>query len=72
MSEDALAHVFAQVGELDFLSSGTAPWIMPDPLRARLRGADLARHDDDGSRGAPYNVTLTENRRVGAGLIAVA
>ena len=74
-SEETLARVFAQTGELDFFVFGTgaAPWIMPEPLRARFRAAQVSL--DTMSTGAAvrtYNVMLMENRRVGAGLIAIA
>jgi uncharacterized protein len=74
-SEETLARVFAQAGELDFFVFGTgaAPWIMPEPLRARFRAAQVSL--DTMSTGAAvrtYNVMLMENRRVGAGLIAIA
>ena len=74
-SEETLARVFAQTGELDFFVFGTgaAPWIMPEPLRARFRAAQVSL--DTMTTGAAlrtYNVMLMENRRVGAGLIAIA
>ena len=74
-SEETLARVFAQAGELDFFVFGTgaAPWIMPEALRARFRVAQVSL--DTMTTGAAlrtYNVMLMENRRVGAGLIAIA
>jgi uncharacterized protein len=74
-SEETLARVFAQAGELDFFVFGTgaAPWIMPEALRARFRAAQVS--PDTMTTGAAvrtYNVMLMENRRVGAGLIAIA
>jgi uncharacterized protein len=74
-SEETLARVFAQTGELDFFVFGTgaAPWMMPEPLRARFRAAQVSL--DTMTTGAAlrtYNVMLMENRRVGAGLIAIA
>src|SRR6202030_2743606 len=42
--EETLARVFAQTGELDFFVFGTgaAPWMMPEPLRARFRAAQVS------------------------------
>jgi uncharacterized protein len=74
LSEEALARVFAQAGELDFfvLGSGAAPWIMPEPLRARFRAVQSSLDTmTTGAAVRTYNVMLMENRRVGAGLIAV-
>ena len=74
-SEETLARVFAQTGELDFFVFGTgaAPWIMPEPLRARFRAAHITLDTmTTGAAVRTYNVMLMENRRVGAGLIAIA
>jgi uncharacterized protein len=74
LSEEALARVFAQAGELDFfvLGSGAAPWIMPEPLRARFRAVQISLDTmTTGAAVRTYNVMLMENRRVGAGLIAI-
>jgi uncharacterized protein len=74
-SEETLARVFAQAGELDFFVFGTgaAPWIMPEALRARFRAAHISLDTmTTGAAVRTYNVMLMENRRVGAGLIAIA
>jgi uncharacterized protein len=74
-SEETLARVFAQTGELDFFVFGTgaAPWIMAEPLRARFRAAQVSLDTmTTGAAVRTYNVMLMENRRVGAGLIAIA
>jgi uncharacterized protein len=74
-SEETLARVFAQAGELDFFVFGTgaAPWIMPEPLRARFRAVQVSLDTmTTGAAVRTYNVMLMENRRVGAGLIAIA
>lgn len=74
-SEETLARVFAQTGELDFFVFGTgaAPWIMPEPLRARFRAVQVSLDTmTTGAAVRTYNVMLMENRRVGAGLIAIA
>ena len=74
MTTAALAQVFARAGELDFfiLGTGTAPWIVPEPLRARFRAAQISLDAmTTGAAVRTYNVMLMESRRVGAGLIAV-
>jgi uncharacterized protein len=74
-SEETLARVFAQTGELDFFVFGTgaAPWMMPEPLRARFRAVQVSLDTmTTGAAVRTYNVMLMENRRVGAGLIAIA
>ena len=75
LSEEAFARVFAQAGELDFfvLGTGAAPWITPEPLRARFRTAQISLDTMTTAAAVrTYNVMLMESRRVGAGLIAVA
>jgi uncharacterized protein len=75
LSEDTLARVFAQAGELDFfvLGTGAAPWITPEPLRTRFRAAQILLDAMTTAAAVrTYNVMLMESRRVGAGLIAVA
>jgi uncharacterized protein len=75
LTEAALAQVFSRADDLDFfvLGTGTEPWIMPEALRTRFREAHISA---DAMATGPavrnYNVMLMENRRVGAGLIAVA
>jgi uncharacterized protein len=74
LDEDALAPVFARAGALDFflIGAGTEPWVLPEPLRARFR--ELSLSVDTMATAAAvrtYNIPLAENRRVGAGLIAV-
>jgi uncharacterized protein len=75
LNEDALAGVFDRARTLDFflIGAGRDPWLMPDALRQRFR--DLSLSVDTMPTGAAvrtYNILLAENRRVGAGLIAVA
>jgi uncharacterized protein len=75
VSEEAFAGVFAHAGELDcfVFGTGAAPWIMPEPLRARFRAAQISLDTmTTGAAVRTYNVLLMENRRVGAGLIAIA
>ncbi len=74
LSEEAFARVFARAGDLDFFvfGSGAAPWIMPEPLRARFRTAQISLDTMTTAAAVrAYNVMLMESRRVGAGLIAV-
>jgi uncharacterized protein len=74
LTEEALAPVFAQSSDLDFfiLGTGPAPWMAPGALRARFREAQISFDTmTTGPAVRTYNVMLMENRRVGAGLIAV-
>ena len=74
LTEESLSQVFARAENLDFfvLGTGTAPWIMPEPLRARFRDAHISADAmATGPAVRTYNVMLMENRRVGAGLIAI-
>jgi uncharacterized protein len=69
-----LAHVLAQLDALDFfiLGTGNAPWIVPERLRMRFRDAHVSVDSmTTGPAVRTYNVMLMENRRVGAGLIAI-
>jgi uncharacterized protein len=75
VNEDALAAVFDRAQTLDFflIGAGRDPWPLPEALRQRFR--DLSLSVDTMPTGAAvrtYNILLAENRRVGAGLIAVA
>ena len=74
LSETTLAQAFARAAALDFflIGAGEDPWVLPEPLRGRFR--DLSLSVDTMATGAAvrtYNILLAENRRVGAGLIAV-
>jgi uncharacterized protein len=74
LSETALAPVFARTEALDLflIGAGRDPWLLPEPLRARFHAAGLSV--DCMATGAAvrtYNILLAENRRVGAGLIAI-
>jgi uncharacterized protein len=75
LNEDSLAAVFERAQALDFflIGAGRDPWPLPEVLRQRFR--DLSLSVDTMATGAAvrtYNILLAENRRVGAGLIAVA
>ncbi len=74
LTETVLEQVFARAEKLDvfLIGAGPAPWAMPAVLRARFR--ELSLSVDAMATGAAvrtYNILLAENRRVGAGLIAV-
>ena len=74
LTEESLSQVFARAENLDFfvLGTGASPWIMPEGLRARFRDAHIsAECMATGPAVRTYNVMLMENRRVGAGLIAI-
>lgn len=75
LDEAALAAVFDRAESIDvfLLGAGRDPWVLPDKLRQRFR--ELSLSVDAMTTGAAvrtYNILLAENRRVGAGLIAVA
>lgn len=75
LNEEVLTAVFNRAQTLDFflIGAGRDPWPLPDALRQRFR--DLSLSVDTMPTGAAvrtYNILLAENRRVGAGLIAVA
>jgi uncharacterized protein len=74
LNDAALAPVFARAAALDVFLIGTGPdlALLPQALRARFR--DLSLSVDAMATAAAvrtYNILLAENRRVGAGLIAV-
>jgi uncharacterized protein len=74
LTEAALEPVFARAAALDVFLIGTGQdlAVLPQALRARFREVSLSV--DTMATGAAvrtYNILLAENRRVGAGLIAV-
>jgi uncharacterized protein len=74
VTDEALARVFAQAGEMDFfvLGTGAEPWLMPQALRLRFRDSHISADTmTTGPAVRTYNVMLMEGRRVGAGLIAI-
>jgi len=74
LSVEALAPAFARTGQLDFflIGGGLDPWVLPEALRARFSAASLSVDAmTTGAAVRTYNILLAENRRVGAGLIAV-
>lgn len=75
MTEAALAPVFDRAEMLDFflIGVGRDPWPLPEHLRQRFRELSLSVDSmPTGAAVRTYNILLAENRRVGAGLIAVA
>jgi uncharacterized protein len=74
LSEQALAPAFERAADLDFfiLGTGAAPWVLPETLRSRFREMHISADAmATGPAVRTYNVMLMENRRVGAGLIAI-
>ena len=74
ITADSLSLVFEQADSLDFflIGTGAAPWPIPESVRARFRDARISFDPmTTGSAMRTYNVMFMENRRVGAGLIAV-
>jgi len=74
LSASALEAVFNRAGSLDFflIGAGRDPWALPERLRARFHELSLSIDSmPTGAAVRTYNILLAENRRVGAGLIAV-
>jgi uncharacterized protein len=74
LNEAALRAAFERADALDFflIGAGRDPWALPEDLRQKFREVLLSV--DAMATGAAvrtYNILLAENRRVGAGLIAV-
>jgi uncharacterized protein len=75
LDENALAAAFDRAQTLDFflIGAGRDPWPLPETLRQRFRALSLSVDTmPTGAAVRTYNILLAENRRVGAGLIAVA
>ena len=71
----ALQPVLERAGTLDvfLLGAGENPWAMPEQVRALFRNAGLSVDAmQTGPAVRTYNILMAENRRAGAGLIAVA
>ncbi|HXW24029.1 MAG TPA: MTH938/NDUFAF3 family protein [Xanthobacteraceae bacterium] len=71
----ALAPVIAEAGEIELflLGTGASPWLVPEALRWQLRDRRIVVEAmPTGAAVRTYNIVLGENRRVAAGLIAVA
>jgi uncharacterized protein len=75
VNESMLSAAFERAESLDFflIGAGRDPWSLPEHLRAHFREFSLSV-DAMPTEAAvrTYNILLAENRRVGAGLIAVA
>lgn len=74
VSTAALELVFARGEVLDVFLIGTGrdPWPIPERLRERFRTLGISVDAmATGPAVRTYNILLAENRRVGAGLIAV-
>jgi len=74
LNEESLSQIVARADKLDVVLIGTGRdlWPLPPQLRALFRSKLLSV--DSMATGAAvrtYNILLAENRRVGAGLIAV-
>jgi uncharacterized protein len=75
LSPAALSAAFDRADNLDFfiIGAGKDPWVLPADIRERFHAVSLSV--DCMATGAAvrtYNILLAEDRRVGAGLIAVA
>jgi uncharacterized protein len=74
LTDATLSGAFERATELDFflLGVGQDPWILPEDMRKKFH--ECALSVDTMTTGAAvrtFNILLAENRRVGAGLIAV-
>ena len=74
LTEATLGPVFARADRLDLflIGAGHDPWVLDKALRDRFREAGISVDSmATGSAVRTYNILLAENRRAGAGLIAV-
>jgi len=74
LNEALLQPIFAQAAALDFflLGVGAVPAALPPPWRERFRAAGLVVDVmPTGAAVRTYNILVAEDRRFGAGLIAV-
>ena len=74
LTAEALQAVFERADHLDFflIGGGRDPWVLPEKLRARFHEVSLSVDCmPTGAAVRTYNILLAEDRRVGAGLIAV-
>jgi uncharacterized protein len=75
VNEATLSAAFERAESLDFflIGAGRDPWALSERLRARFREFSLSVDAmPTGAAVRTYNILLAENRRVGAGLVAVA
>jgi uncharacterized protein len=74
LDDATLAPVFARAGRLDIflIGAGREPAPLPADLRERFRAAGISVEClATGAAARTYNILLGEDRRVGAGLMAV-
>jgi len=74
LTSATLEAVFARGEALDvfLMGVGRDPWPLPERLRSRFHALSISVDTmPTGAAVRTYNVLLAENRRVGAGLIAV-
>jgi uncharacterized protein len=74
LDEAALTMVFERADALDLflIGAGKDPYALPEHLRTRFRALSISIDClATGPAAQTYNILLSENRRVGAGLIAV-
>jgi uncharacterized protein len=74
LNEVALAPVFAHADLLDvfLIGAGRDPWALPNSVRALFHARSISVDVmTTGAAVRTYNILLAENRRAGAGLIAV-
>ena len=74
LTPEALSAAFDRAANLDFfiLGAGRDPWVLPVHIREHFHAVALSV--DCMATGAAvrtYNILLAENRRVGAGLVAI-
>jgi uncharacterized protein len=74
LNESALAPVFTRADLIDvfLIGAGRDPWVLPAALRELFRERSISVDVmTTGAAVRTYNILLAENRRAGAGLIAV-
>jgi uncharacterized protein len=74
LTDESLAPVFAEAGEIELLLFGTGADVaaIPARLRERLREAGIGLDVmQTGAAARTYNILLAESRKVAAALIAV-
>lgn len=74
LTDEVLAPVFAEAGEIDLLLLGTGVDVaaIPGRFRERFREAGIGLDVmQTGAAARTYNILLAENRKVAAALIAV-
>jgi uncharacterized protein len=75
LSLASLSAALDRAESLDFflIGAGRDPWVLPEALHNRFRELSLSVDSmPTGAAVRTYNILLAENRRVGAGLIAIA